>query len=138
MDVMARRAALWALPDEDLYGAVFRGSHAAGHPSWARASLSLLQQRGVEDWPDWQARHAGTLATYKAYAKEVITGRCLAARAQAPQDHSYALVRPCPSQDFAKGYSLGLPASCLLASRHGKLALGANSGGAAHLPLTAR
>ncbi|CAK0880182.1 unnamed protein product [Prorocentrum cordatum] len=117
VDVAVRRATLWALPEDDLYGAVFRGSQAAGHPSWARASLCLLQDWGVEDWPIWKARCAGSLAAYKAYAKTVITGRCLAARAQALDGHPYVQLRPCVSQDLAKGYALGLPTSCLRAQR---------------------
>ncbi|CAK0826178.1 unnamed protein product, partial [Prorocentrum cordatum] len=56
-DVASRRAALWALPDGDLYRDVFLGAHGWEGATWAKASQVFLSSWGIPDWPVWSIQH---------------------------------------------------------------------------------
>jgi hypothetical protein len=74
VEIAMRRAKLWCLLLDDLYGSVFRGAHACAS-SWSAKSRLLLEDWNVTDFIDGDV----TLGTgaYKRYAISVIGDRCM-------------------------------------------------------------
>ena len=139
-DVASRRAALWALPDGDLYRDVFLGAHAWEGDTWAKASQFLLSSWGVPDWPVWAIRHpGGTRDGYKTEVQDTLARiseeRWLQAAGQHLLPIPYLSLRPGISTDLQKiGGSLSPSWEVLLGQRSlsrlrmGALALGHESG----------
>ena len=48
MDMAIRRATLWCLPPDDIYGRVYRMAHSLPGPTWAKSSAAILQTYKVE------------------------------------------------------------------------------------------
>ena len=67
VSMAARRARLWMLPAEDLYGRMFRVAHSWPF-SWAAGSLAVLLQLGILDLPYWTTE-SGSLAKYRQYVR---------------------------------------------------------------------
>ena len=60
------------LPEADLYRRMFILAHRCSGDTWAKKSLTLLEQWNVPDWPEWEG--AGRVFTsYTAHVMEVLS-----------------------------------------------------------------
>ena len=66
-----RRAKLFMLPQDDLYGAVFRSAHVKDSGSWANKSVQVLLQHGIYDWPEWAAM-GRDFETYCSHVRDTL------------------------------------------------------------------
>ncbi|CAE8622071.1 unnamed protein product [Polarella glacialis] len=73
--VAMRRAALWRLPDDDLYKSVFVAGHGVTTSSWAKCSLDSSQAVGIVDWPSC-ATAQQTKSAYKKCVSDVLQQVC--------------------------------------------------------------
>ncbi|CAE7247873.1 unnamed protein product [Symbiodinium sp. CCMP2592] len=70
LDIAGRRARLWTLPQGDLYGEIFIQSHAVPL-SWARRSLTLLEEHDIPDYPD--AEGCGSVKSYLVLVRSLLS-----------------------------------------------------------------
>ena len=84
--VAMRRAALWQLPDGDLYKDMFLDALACPD-SWAAKSTLLLQKFGIPDWGVWNSSYK-SLDAYRSMVNELLRSSFLPVWTQATSTHS--------------------------------------------------
>lgn len=122
MDKALRRAHLWALPADDLYGFVFRRSHDLSGLTWTMQSRQLLADSGVLDWPEWSVScPTGSMECYKAYVKSTLSAlfcsnwRLDVSRHRRPVPYISLFQAPC--QHLQQALALNLSWQCMLGQR---------------------
>ena len=87
--VAFRRARAWAMKSGDWYKRFFL-HNASTDIGWAAASLVLLGEWGVVDWPLCVAQYP-TLGSYQAYVDQVLLRKCVAMRSEQVQSHNASI-----------------------------------------------
>ena len=117
LDIAGRRARLWALPEGDIYGEVFIKSHAVPL-SWARKSLSLLEERDIPDYPD---AGCSSVKSYLSMVRSLLSSAAAAALWSSCSGHvvpfPFSLLSSGPSPLPAALLSVSLPWDALLGHR---------------------
>ena len=118
LDVAGRRARLWMLPKGDMYGEVFIKSHAVPL-SWARRSLTLLEEHDIPDYPD--AEGCGSVQSYLVLVRSLLSSAASATFWSSCSGHlvpfPFSLLSSGPSPLPAALLSVSLPWEALMGHR---------------------
>jgi len=105
LDIACHRAYLWSLPVGDLYREVFVLGHEIQGLTWAKRSLKLLDDWGIEDW---QRSQRSSREEYKTHVRSLVAARCHISWADAASRHLLPVPYLCTRVQVAADLKLGL------------------------------